>query len=308
VTQTNNKADGAAGARRAAALLGIALCAETNYTSLDEDAAKVDLKISFRHAFQENKLLTFHCQVKSGISYLARSSNKKTIKLRIDRDTITALMSSTGPALIAWVPPPPSERVYWYAFDARREPKTPIQFPRNQYISPLLRYDLTRAFTYSLWTIRLPRQDVAKANKESIFYRAKEEYKELKNQNWTNPLVGTLNVTRFGWRHVTRRSKVESKRQGSLRIVPYLKRYFNSPPDRYVIGDLKAKVVGSRTQITRYILFWYRNALRIDGDRYALLLRIREDISYPTKWERYPLGLSDVNQKATLASWWCKKE
>jgi hypothetical protein len=55
---TQTRADGAAGARRASALLGIAACAETTHTTLDEDSAKVDMKLSFRHAYQPEKLLT----------------------------------------------------------------------------------------------------------------------------------------------------------------------------------------------------------------------------------------------------------
>src|SRR5579862_9675652 len=120
-------ADGGAGARRASALLGIALCAETTNTTLEEDAAKVDLKLSFRHAYERAKLLGFHAQVKTGSSYRASSSTRSTLTLKIDHDTLMALSGAGTPGLIIWVPPAPSDRLYWYATDPRRTLKTPVQ-------------------------------------------------------------------------------------------------------------------------------------------------------------------------------------
>lgn len=51
-----NNSDGAAGGRRASALPGVAACAETTHTTLDEDSAKVDIKLSFRDTFEPKKL------------------------------------------------------------------------------------------------------------------------------------------------------------------------------------------------------------------------------------------------------------
>ena len=68
-------ADGAAGGRRAAAMLGVALCAETAHSTMDEEGAKVDLKVSMRHPFFESTVITVHCQVKSGKSYRSRTND-----------------------------------------------------------------------------------------------------------------------------------------------------------------------------------------------------------------------------------------
>ena len=76
------RADGAAGARRAAALLSTAVCAEIAHTTMDEDGAKVDLKIGLRHAQHPKTLITVHCQVKSGNSYCAQSSTRDEVVLQ----------------------------------------------------------------------------------------------------------------------------------------------------------------------------------------------------------------------------------
>ncbi len=305
---STKKADGDAGARRATAVISTALCAESSVSTLNEDCAKVDIKFSYRNAFDTNALITHHCQVKSGLSFKAPSSNDKDLVIRnIDKATIESLKLTAG--LIAWVPPKPSSKVFWHVADPRKITKTPIKIPRYQFIRPSIRYDLSRVVEYSKWHGGLPKQNVAKqANPTQVAKRAKRAYGEFSKTQWAHPLVGNLHITRFAWRHVTRRSKVSKRRLFSLQIAPYLKNFLGQTPNRYTIGMPKFRKEGKNIVETRYLLCWYREALDIEGDSYALLLRIKEDISYPEAWERYPLGVGDVTQKATLASWWAKKE
>lgn len=305
---STKRADGEAGARRATAVISIALCAESSAASLNEDYAKVDIKFSYRDAFDLNNLITHHCQVKSGLSFKAKSSNETDLYIQnVDKATIESLKSSAG--IIAWVPPKPSSKVFWYVADPRKKAKTPIKIPRTQFVRPSIRYDLSRVISYSKWHGGSPKQDVAALTSlDQVVKRAKKSYKELSRRERDNPLVGKLYVTRFAWRHVTRRSKVTKRRIFSLRIVPYLKGFLEQAPDRYTIGQPKFRKDGRNIVETRHLLCWYRDALTIDGDSYALLVRIKEDVSYPETWEKYPLGIEDVSQKATLASWWAKIE
>lgn len=305
---TQARADGAAGERKAAAILGIATCAETTSTTLSEDAAKVDIKLSFRHAFQPNKLLTVHAQVKSGRSYRASSSNSGTLTLDIDQATITALSGSAVPGMLVWVPPAPLDRLYWYASDPRRPLKTPAKLSRQQYVRPSIRFDLTRLCTYASWDKSFPRQTVGEFSDTVVIDRAKAAYATLKSGTWHHPLLGLVGVTRMAWRHVTRQSRTKARRILALRSVPYLKSFLEKAPSRYVCNQGPITIKGRETIDERYLLCWYRGALKIDGENYTLLLRIKEEIKYPTNWHRYPLSIDDISQNATLASWWCKKE
>lgn len=304
----SNKADGAAGARYAAGLLGVALCAETTSTTMAEDAAKVDIKVSFRHTVVSGKLITAHIQVKTGPSYRRSSSDKHYLTLGIDKATLLALSGNGMPGLVIWVPSAPMDRLYWYATDPRSPLKTPAKIHRTQYVRPSLRHDLSRLYDYASWSRRYTKQTVAALPIDRVMPKAKDAYKALKAQIWANPLVGPLHVTRFAWRHVTRRSKSEARRTLSLRIVPYLKAFLASPPDRYACNFAGLDVLGPITRETRYLMCWYRQALSLNGESYSLLLRIREDITYPTNWHAHPLSVTDVKQVATLAAWWCKKD
>jgi hypothetical protein len=94
----------------------------------------------------------------------------------------------------------------------------------------------------------------------------------------------------------------------SLRILPYLKAFLASPPDRYTSNFVGLKANGSITTETRYLMCWYRQALTVDGESHSLLVRIREEITYPTEWAKRPLSDTEVQQVATLAAWWCKRD
>lgn len=153
--------DGAAAARYAAGLLGVATCAETTATTMAEDAGKVDVKFSFRHIVATGKLITAHAQVKAGPSYRRDSSNTQFLTLRIDKATLQALSGTGMPGLVIWVPPPPMDRLYWYATDPRRPLRTPAKVRRTQYLRPSLRYDLSRLYDYASWSRRYTKQTVA---------------------------------------------------------------------------------------------------------------------------------------------------
>ncbi len=305
---SHTKTDGAAAARYAAGLLGVATCAEATATTMAEDAAKVDVKFSFRHTATTGKLITIHAQIKAGPSYRKASSDKHFLTLGINKETLQALSGTGMPGLVIWVPPPPMDRLYWYATDPRSPLKTPTKIRRTQYLRPSFRYDLSRLYDYASWSQRYPKQTVAALPTAQVMPEAKKAYRALKAKEWQNPLVGPLQITRFAWRHITRRSKSIARRTLALRIVPYLKAFLASPPDRYVCNFAGLQMNGPETTETRYLMCWYRQALTLNGESHSLLVRIREEITYPTNWSSRPLSTADVKQVATLAAWWCKKD
>lgn len=299
---------GSAGARRAAALLGIAVCAETAHATLEDDCAKVDLKIGMPHAFHNGTRITVHCQVKSGQSYRSPSSSKAQLVLQLDEDTLSVLRSGTQPALLLWVPPKPSPRIYWHILDRRHTLRTRVKIPRENFVTPSLRIDLSRASAFDRYSHSIPRQDVASLSEDQVTRTARQAYRTLGSQQLRHPLLGTLRVTRLGWRHITRASKSKQKRLQSLRVVPYLPMVLENIPDHYVVTDKSIKVVGSRTVERRHVLMWYRNAFRLESVPHLAIVRVREEVSYPTNWLQYPMSIDDVRQTATLASWWCKRQ
>jgi hypothetical protein len=285
------------------------MCAETTAATMAEDCTKVDIKLSFRHAINSEKLITAHAQIKAGPSYKSPSSNSKQLVLKnIDQATISALSGTGMPGLLIWVPPPPMDRLYWHAADPRNRIKTPICIKRSQYIRPSLQYDLSRIYDYASFSKGHPQLTVKTVEAVNMVSDAKKAYKELRSMKPRNTLIGGIRVTRLGWRHVTRRSKSTARRELSLRIVPYLKNFLDKQPERYACNYCGIQVAGEWATETRFLLCWYRKALNIDGKSYTLLIRIKEEIRYPVKWRNWPLSKDKIRQEASLASWWCKQE
>ncbi|WP_109476681.1 hypothetical protein [Paraburkholderia sp. C35] len=301
-----DRTDGDAGARRATALLGVAVCAEARAASLNEDYKKVDLRVSFVDAFAPERLLQVHCQVKAGPSFVStRAKGRRT--MRLNDETKHALAVASPPALLAWVPPAPSSRVYWYVPEPRVPVKKTIYIPDHQYITPYLRYHLSRVAAHGQYRKGLPMLSVKSLAIERVQQAAKAAYKELQTTKFRNPITGEVAITRLAWRHVTRKSKRSTPRVSALRVVPYLKAFIGEDPDRYQAQEPQIEKLGSQTIERRNILLWYRDALNIDGVRHTLILRIREEVTYPSNWHKYLLSARDIAQKATLASWWVRQ-
>ena len=298
-------ADGAAGARRASALLTIAVCAETSYATMMEEGAKIDLLVQFRDAFTRKHLLSCQCQVKSGPSYLS-TSKKKRFALTIDKETVNALRATTGPGLLIWVPNLPSRRVHWHVISPHGPVRTPLVLSHDRVITPALRYELTRAAIAGRWTQPTHRLDVANRSATVAKLRARDAYGELQ-KTWTHPLVGDFMVSRFGWRHITGRARPRAHREQSLLVAPYLAQFLELAPQRYISQIVHTTTIHGRVLEERHIVCWYRGALRISGIAHSLALRFEEEISYPTDWETRPLGDRHVQQRARLAGWWTKE-
>jgi hypothetical protein len=302
-SKVTKPADGHAGARRCAALLGMAVCAETTSATLQEEARKVDLKLSFRDPFT-NASHNLNCQVKSGVSFKAASSTKKTIKLKgISKETIEAFKNSLG--LITWVPPRPWSAIYWFICRPGTKAKHISMSTDTQKISPALRFILAREFAQRQKRPAIARQTVAgPMASKALLKTSRSIYRGIKTV--PNPLFGAIAITRSAWRHITRRSKTTASRDRSLRVLPHLRAIIGNQPDSHSVKEASIRDEGRSSIERRVIVCWYGDALVLDGKHTTVMLRICEEISYPKAWHKFPLSESDVFYKSTLLSWWAK--
>lgn len=261
--------------------------------------------MSFRSTFDQGKLININCQIKSGASFRSTSNPTHITLKNIDEATVRALTDIGTPGLIVWVPPYPLTRIYWFTRDVRAPWKPPVRLSRNNYVRPSLRYDLTRHAIYSGWQSNRVTSTVKTLSEHEVMCRAKGAYSDLKKNTLNHPLAGVLRITRLGWRHVTRRSKSRKSRTLALRALPHLQKLLTRVPDRFLCQNEGAIESGKKTIEKRSILCWYRRALQIDGVSHTVVVRIREEISFPTEWDSRPLRVTDITQEATLASWWC---
>lgn len=304
-TNTDKQSMGGAGERKAAALLTMAVCAQTSHGTLDEDGGKVDLKLSFRSALLPASVITAHCQVKSGVSFRTPSSTKEVLTLTVGSETLQALADGTQPAFLAWVSPKPHARVYWQPIGPDRKLKATVKIPCGQFVTPSLRLDLSRIHAFREHRKRLPVVNLPNTPDPGIAH-ARDEYKKLKATPVSSPIMGEIRFTRMAWRHVTRRSRDTVKRQRSFVLLRYLRSLLSSSPNRFLIVRRPRERFGGRTRETREVILWYYQAINESGRPCDVLVRLIECVEYPSNWSRYGLAPSDVTVSTTVKSWWYK--
>ena len=302
-------ADGAAGERYAAAILTCALCAQASNTTLQEDGKKLDLKISLLNAFnRHSSIISVYGQIKHGASF-ARETNDMYILQNLGEDTIPTLQEGSQPALLIWVPPQPHDKVYWHVVRSKGKHRTPIRIDKRDYVTPGLRFELSRFANFERRNLRYPCLDIPKLTAASVEgANAKKHYRELKKMSLHNPLLGYIKVTRLAWRHITRRSRSKARRHRSFHTLRYLRVFLEKVPTHYVVDKGLAPIKDKKTLERSEIVFWYRHALRVEGEVQTLLVRFLEEIEYPMDWQQRPLSERDVSHKVTLLSWWFKPE
>jgi hypothetical protein len=303
-------ADGAAGERYAAAILTCALCAQASNTTLLEDGKKLDLKISLLNAFTRHKsIITVHGQIKYGASFGRKTAGVITLQ-NLGDDTILTLQEGSQPALLIWVPPAPDRNVYWHVVRSKGKHRSPIRIPADNFVTPGLRFELSRFATFERRHPHYPCLDIQPLTEESINgANAKKYYAALKRHPLHNPLLGNIRVTRLAWRHITRRSRATVRRHRSFHVLKYLHQFLGRIPTRYLVDKKTARSSGETTMLERnQIVFWYRRAFQFEGKMQTLLVRFIEEIEYPIDWKAGPLSESEVSHKVILMSWWFKPE
>ncbi len=291
--------------RFASSVLWMALCAQSSSASLFEDYSKIDIKFSFKNLIIDKWIVHLSCQVKTWNSYL--EIQDWIVKFKwIDKETIQYLNNTFS--ILCVIPDNFEGKIYWVWFDNRTKISTPIKVHINQFVDPSLWYELSRAYIYYQFQ---KSYSIFNLKKDNIDHAtAKILYKEIKNKNIENKLFWKINITRFAWRHKTRKSKTVKYREGSLRLLPYLEEFLKRIPDRYYTQDTEIIIEGKITKRINYIICWYNSWIKepFTWKSYNFLIRLKEEIIYPSDWKDKPLSTLSISRTCTLASWWMKEE
>jgi len=299
------KVDGNYGVGEVAALLAKAIGAESTPGSMAEDGAKIDLKFSFGSLLMKGKA-TIHCQVKTGNSYKAASSTRHAITLANIHKKDLEILGTHRPSMLVWLSGDPVP-INLYRF-VRRTMKTPVDIRVQFSITPAFHLDMSRELA-SMGSTGFPRITLPPPppDDKALMAQARTAYRALKKAGAIPAaLTVPIDVTRMGWRHITRWGRASKKRRRSFRLIPYLPKLLAYRPSRYLIANRVVVTVKDRMVDSREVIFWYEHAILADGVDSLVLIRIREEIEYPANWMRGVYGRSQIKTRATLLGWWYK--
>jgi hypothetical protein len=249
-----------------------------------------DFIVEFQSPYCPNALLHLGVQVKTGFSFCKDLGNRFKFH-RITKSTISDWHKTPLPILFVWVHPEKENSAYWHFCDPK-QPTQQIVIPKSRKITPCTKYDIAR----KLISWKLGRQVQSGALfapplKTGIRDAAKIYYKSLKNRaKPINPLLGPVDITWRGWRHITNQKRSGSDISQSLQLLPVLKYTIENSLPNPRLGLRKCIAPrGEWCHERRLLVFRAEIPLQRRADASVECI-LRETISYKKNWHSVPNG------------------
>ncbi len=277
-----NHINGSDAEQMCAARLILACGAEAKWGSRYEDGRKIDLVITFEHPWIEKEAIQLMVQVKSGDSYGRELENGFSLKKR----AVKAVRRSLNNVCVAWQAPNTANCYWAYVHpNTRMETK---EYGRNHQIDPCIRYDLARCVAkyYSHQTggkgIIIKSRGINSVNIKDERKKIKDIYKSF-DKGILNPVLGKIELTRYGWRHMFRDTRKMVYKTNSLEIIPYLNLLLSRYPTNHYITDVSIKNEKVyRIRRTKYLLSY--SDVSYERKRQKVDIRLVEQIGFPKEW------------------------
>lgn len=287
------------GERHAAHMASQALCGEAKPATLSEEYSHYDLHISFNLSHPPKAHKSIYVQVKTGKFISERnkgtSLSTKNIKKEHERS-----WRDSGLVLLLMVPDDKPMDVIWKIF-TKRTPEN-VFIKDHSKVTPAFRYELERQIIQnekgddSRLALTLAEKKAHRDNRKAArtFWKANREISS------TN--LGTVLLSRHGWRHMTRKSKHRSRIHDSMRIIPYLRQILKTKASKMSSVSLSLTEGSHSTVERRTILLSYNNICFSNEGPYKVFVRVKSEVSFKNNWLMNVPEKWQLDQKITLES------
>ena len=287
------------GERVAVSSLALALRGQAKWVSLYIERQHLDLTLDFASPFDKANR-SVHVQVKTGESFGSFAKGRWRID-NIDREHVSLWRKSHQPVLLIWVRTTPKTRVYWRWLSPRSCLKT-ISISRQNLVCPATLYDIERMYLHCN-TRQLDKLTFALPDKLD-FVRDRKNAKQFWSSHKVVPChnLGIVNLTRHGWRHMTRRSKSKSRMHDSLRLLKILPKLLSREAHDVELKSASMQVLGQIVSAKRTLLLKFRNVhFQKEGD-FTVCVRVRVSMTFPRRWKEIPDEEWELNHTTTVES------
>lgn len=244
----------------------------------------LDLIMQFEAPAPEPQPIYVAVQVKTGDSFANLHRARWHVK-NIDPERFRQWTRSKVPVLFVWVRPTNPAECYW-ALVKRDSSREHFTIARRSVVTPPLRFDLWLELTRDGEATKLPAELLRPPLSTALRPHAKEYYRRhLLGTEVSNPVLGAVQFTWNGWRHLTRRGRKCADIHQSLLLLPAASEAV-SRASRFVgLRRLSHVVRGQWTVDTRLIalrgpVLYLKNRAPAD-----LVIVVHEQIWYPTHWQ-----------------------
>jgi hypothetical protein len=300
--RAQNPINGSDSESYALAKIVLACRGEGHWGSREEDNSKIDIFFSTPHPWHKGERLIVLAQIKSGPSFgasLARGF-KLTGKAK------NAAIRTSHAVCVAWVDRD-ANRIFW-AYVHPNTTARPQEYGAYHEVAPPMLYDLARCAATKRTGLTGGRGIIVRRRGSEL--RARRKYVKLAYRSFNKvlcPVLGHIELTRLGWRHMFRRGRRKENKATSLDLVPYLRKLLEQWPSSHAITDHKTfQVNGYIHRVCEHLLKFDQLEVQAGQsekpERASAHVRIVEEIRYPENWESNVMLSQLVSRRVVLRS------
>lgn len=130
--------------------------------------------------------------------------------------------------------------------------------------------------------------------------KSKPKYHKIRQIKKT--LFGSITISNYAFRHLTRDSRNRKHVVDSLNILPYADKFLNYSPNKIITLSQDTARVNNQILVKRKVLFIYKNVRFSDKGMQTLFIRLKEKTLYPNNWSEKSLINQNVEHNLILES------
>lgn len=294
---------GNAGENLAASVLSLIFNGEAlRETMRGEGLGALDLQLKYPVNFPSPTHTQVAVQVKTGASFGRWTPTKNRWRLQnIDKDHLRKWKATNQPVILIWVRLDPETKIYWKLID-KKTPIETLSVSENHILTPASRFEIERL-------IHKQREPISGIGSFTVpRFTTTAQVREWSRPRFSkirgivSSCLGTISISNYAWRHLTRITRAQSHIRDSLTALPFAKQILGKTPHQ--IQTLPGTTVqnGNKILVNRKVLAVYRNVHFSDKGNCVVYVRLDEQIIYEDNWKEKALIRQKVFQELRLES------
>ncbi|MBO6701108.1 MAG: hypothetical protein JJ921_02130 [Pseudomonadales bacterium] len=301
-TRAFNHLNGSDAESLAASRLVTACRGEICWGSREEDNRKIDLILSCDHPWYPGERLLILSQVKSGDTFGMRNE----LGFKLKGAALRAAKRTSHSVCMVWVDRSTGESFWAYVHPDTK--LTPRDYGLHHKITPATVFDLARCMSRNISNMKGGRGIVVRSRTGNVTERRKtvrSTYRSLASV--FSPTLGKIELTRLGWRHMLRSGRSQANKKASLELIPYLPKLVAQTPTTNAVTNIKEWKSDDYTyRVTEHLLRYsevsYSEKNQTGTKNIEVILKVLEEIRYPTDWQNDAMLSQRVERRLVLKS------
>lgn len=265
------------------------------------------------HPWLNNRVEVVFTQVKSGPAYCSVVDGT----LIVNKEKFSDLTKRNHNTLVCWSRVD-NDNPYWFLIKANTS-YFRTTYNENHRLTPSSRFDIVRILTSTavkdggkglVFSRDNNREEYKTKDFQLLRNKAKSLYSLLQSNLIINPLFGTIEFTRLGWRHITRESRLNTYKISSFEVMSILNHLLSKTPTKHYTFDNDYKFDNVNTyRISEYLLE-YDNVICYDKERNSVKIYIKllEFTCFMKNWRNIANSAAEVERRVIFKSIYYKNK